>query len=157
MVLIGTTTPSEQDIFFTSLSVQDQNRAGTPGVELHAQMVSQILTTVLDDKNQLYWFWNESTEGVWIWAWSLIGGVVVWKIKRPLLLGLTSLGAVTSLLGLHTLMFFQMGWVPVMAPILGYLATGVGVLAYKRFHQLWHDPLTQLANFEYFFYPLKRH
>ena len=156
VVLIGTTTPSEQDTFFTPLTGANQRQASLPGVELHAQMISQILTTVLDRNSHLFWFWSDPAEGIWIWVWSLIGGVVVWYIKRPLALGFAGAGGILGLMGIHTVLLWQGGWIPVVAPIIGCMATGVGVLAHKRFYQLWHDPLTQLANYERFIVALKR-
>ena len=58
VVLIGTTAPSLKDLFFTPYSAGKSANRAMPGVMLHAQLVSQILSTTLDRK-PLFWFWSE--------------------------------------------------------------------------------------------------
>lgn len=50
------------------------------GVLVHAQIVSQILSSVLDEQ-PLFWYLPAWAEAGWIWIWSLAGGILVWRMK----------------------------------------------------------------------------
>ncbi|MBD2019440.1 CHASE2 domain-containing protein, partial [Leptolyngbya sp. FACHB-36] len=73
LVLIGTTAPSAKDLFLTPHNFASDRSPSMPGVLVHAQMASQILSVVLDGQ-PLVWFWSEAGELGWIWAWSIVGG-----------------------------------------------------------------------------------
>ncbi len=145
IVLIGTTAPSIKDIFptpYSSAKTQDYLMAG---VVLHAQMVSQILSSVLDDQ-PLFWFWNQSIEGLWIWVWSLGGGILVWRLHHPLKLGLSVTFTIGGLWSICFLTFTQAGWIPFFAPTIGVILSSGIVLAYKVLYSISYDPLTGLPN-----------
>ncbi len=54
IVLIGTTAPSTRDVFLTPYSPAQQQSPKMPGVLVHAQMLSQILSAVVDGRS-LFW------------------------------------------------------------------------------------------------------
>ncbi|MBN3949742.1 MAG: CHASE2 domain-containing protein [Nostoc sp. NMS7] len=57
-----------------------------PGVLVQAHMISQILSAV-QDRRPLLRVWSLWVEVVWIWGWSLVGGVVAWrKLSFPWLI-----------------------------------------------------------------------
>ncbi|MEH2386385.1 MAG: CHASE2 domain-containing protein [Nostoc sp.] len=57
-----------------------------PGVLVQAHMISQILSAVQDGRPLLR-VWSLWVEVVWIWGWSLVGGVVAWrKLSFPWLI-----------------------------------------------------------------------
>lgn len=145
VVLIGTTAPSLKDIFFTPYSTVERANPGMPGVVLHAQLVSQILSTVLD-RQPLFWFWQEWGEALWIWAWSFVGGILAWRLKYPLSLGLAVTVALGSLFGICYGIFIQAGWIPLIPPALALVITGGSVVAYKSLHNTLYDALTGLPN-----------
>ncbi|MGK7876857.1 MAG: EAL domain-containing protein [Xenococcaceae cyanobacterium] len=145
VVLIGTTAPSAKDLFATPYSGAETENYLMPGVIVHAQMVSQILSTVLDNRPQ-FWFWAQGDEFLWIWGWSLVGGILVWRLHHPLSLGLAVAIAIGGLWGTCWLLFTQAGWVPFVPPVLALFATSVSVLAYKVLYRTYHDPLTDLPN-----------
>ena len=66
IVLIGVSDPAENDLFYTPYSSQGEVLQKMPGVVVHGQIVSQLLSTVLDGR-KLFWFIPESGEVVWIW------------------------------------------------------------------------------------------
>ena len=71
VILIGTTASRENyDDFFNTPYGRE-----IPGVFLQAQMVSQILSKVLDDR-PLLWWWSIWSEAIWIYGWSIIGGLL---------------------------------------------------------------------------------
>jgi CHASE2 domain-containing sensor protein len=83
LVLVGTTAPSVKDLFVTPYNLSDEDAPKTPGVEVHAQMVSQILDVTTGTK-PLIWYWAEPTELFWIWVWALVGSILGWRLRHPL-------------------------------------------------------------------------
>ena len=142
VVMVGYTAPSKKDLFHTPFT-----GAKTPGVVIHAHMVSQILGTVLDQKS-LWQFLPQWSEFAWIWLWSMGGAVLVWRIRHPLVLGSSLTLTSAGLVGICWLGFLGMIWIPLMPAILGLLSTTGAVLAYKTFYSSLVDELTGLANQE---------
>ena len=145
IVLIGTTAVSIKDIFFTPYNAGDNKKAVTPGVLVHAQMVSQILSTVLDNR-PLFWFWSWWGEIFWVWGWSLVGGLLAWRIQRPLLLIVATIVAAGGLFGICFGLFILAGWIPLVPTAMALLGTVGTTLLYKLFHNAFHDTLTNLPN-----------
>ncbi len=127
-------------IGITAESVQDHHN--TPygrmrGLEIHAHMVSQILGAV-EDGRPLIWWLPQWGDAVWVWVWSLVGGVVVYQVRShnlrntqlpQLVLGLSICVAV-----LYALCWFflvQGGWLPLVPAALAIVLTG-GAIAYPR-------------------------
>ncbi len=146
IVLIGSTAPSLKDVFLTPYSSQTQENADKlPGVSLHAQLVSQILSTVLD-RQPLIWYWAEGLEVLWIWVFALAGGLLAWRNRHPVVVGLAGLGTIALLIGICTILFMQAGWIPLVPPILALVLTMGSVVAYRSFYQTFYDPLSGLPN-----------
>lgn len=131
IVLIGSTAPSIKDIFNTPYSANLQDNQKMPGVVLQAQMVSQILSAVVN-KQPLFWFFPEWGEVVWIWVWSLAGGIIAWRIQHPLRLTLASGVTLALLFGTNYIIFTQAGWIPVVSPAVGLIVATASIAAYKR-------------------------
>jgi CHASE2 domain-containing sensor protein len=133
IILIGSTADSLKDIFNTPFaSGKSDNSGKMAGIEIHAQSVSQILNVVLN-KKPLFWFLPEWGEVIWIWGWSLIGGLLVWRIHHPVGLGLAGVTALAVLFGGNYLIFTQAGWLPVIPPVLGLALTAGSALAYTAY------------------------
>ena len=145
IIMIGTTAPSQKDLFFTPYTATDRDKAIMPGVLIHAQMVSQILSTLVDNQS-LVWFLPQWVEWVWIWGLSLIGGIIVWRFRQPLSLAIAIFVALGILLIFFFVTFLEAGWIPLIVPALGLLVTGSSVAAYKLFHDTYYDVLTGLPN-----------
>ncbi|MBD1897131.1 CHASE2 domain-containing protein [Coleofasciculus sp. FACHB-129] len=131
VVLVGYTAVSVNDDFNTPYSAAQEGTQKMPGVVIHAQVVSQILSAVLD-KRPLFWYWSEWGEIGWIWAWSLVGGLVAWRIRRPLLLVIAGGGAIALLFGTCYVLFLKAGWIPLVPPALALVTTAVGVVLIDR-------------------------
>lgn len=132
VVLIGSTAPTLRDVFNTPYSPLEQDNQKMPGVVLHAQMVSQILSTVLDGR-PLFWFWPQWGEVLWIWGWTLAGGVLAWRIQHPLRLGLAGTAALLALFGGDFAIFSQALWLPLVSPVLGMAIAAASVVAYTAY------------------------
>ena len=145
VVMIGVTAPSLKDFFYTPYSSEKSNEHVMSGVVVHAQIVSQLLSSVLDQQ-PLFWYLPTWVETGWIWVWSLAGGVLVWRLKRSAFLGAAILLSFGGLGGICFLSFGLMGWVPLAAPALAMLFTGGSLITYQVFYQSFYDPLTGLPN-----------
>lgn len=134
IIIIGVTAPSASDYWFTPYSTgQQEFQKQIPGVFLQAQMVSQILSAVLDQR-PLLWVWAQWSEALWIWGWSIVGGTLAWRFRSRLHLGIATALAVGILSGLCFLILTQGGWVPLVPSAFVLVATGVSVAVYKYSH-----------------------
>lgn len=130
IILIGTAAPSIKDSFFTPYNAAERGNAETPGVVLHAQIVSQFLGTVLDNK-PLFWYWDEWVEIIWIAGWAIAGSIIGWRVHNPLVLGLLATLSLGVLFGGSFLLFMQSGWIPVAAPALALILSGGSAIIYQ--------------------------
>ncbi|MFN6461595.1 MAG: CHASE2 domain-containing serine/threonine-protein kinase [Nostoc sp. DedVER02] len=133
IVLIGSTANSLNDIFNTPFTTGKSDNSGKmAGIEIHAHSVSQILSSVLN-KQPLFWFLPEWGKILWIWAWTVVGGLLVSRIQHPLGLGLSGATALAVLFGGNFVIFTQAGWFPVIPPALGLVFTAGSVLVYSSY------------------------
>ncbi|MFN6499070.1 MAG: CHASE2 domain-containing protein [Nostoc sp. DedQUE01] len=136
IILIGLSAPTNTNDFwktpFSSNAKPKQKQI--PGVFVQAQMLSQILSAILD-RRPLLWWWSGWFEALWIWGWSLIGGITAWYYSKPLYLGLAVVGGLLILFGLCFGIFTFAGWIPFIPPALALLATQIMVISwFKHFH-----------------------
>jgi CHASE2 domain-containing sensor protein/tRNA A-37 threonylcarbamoyl transferase component Bud32 len=145
IVLIGSTASSLKDEFLTPYSAGKAEDATMPGVVVHAQIVSQIVSAVLD-KQPLWWFMPDWVEGVWIGGWCLTGSVLAWYIRHPLKL-FGAVGGMTILLvGGFAIAFTQTGWLPLVSPVVGLIASSIGMLGLTSYQtQQQQQAMTSLA------------
>ena len=155
IVLIGTTAPSTRDVFLTPYSPALKQSPKMPGVLLHAQMLSQILSAVLQGRS-LFWMWPEWAEILWNSGWAVVGGAVAWRIQHPARAALVGGVASIGLFGMSFVIFTLGGWVPLVSPALSLVMTGVGVSAYRKLYDAFHDSLTGLPNRDLFVESLGR-
>ncbi|WP_229423923.1 CHASE2 domain-containing protein [Moorena producens] len=128
IVLIGVTAPSRDDYFLTPYSKGNDIEDQTPGVILHAHMVSQILSAVLDQR-PLIQDWPAWAEVVWIWGWCLTVGLVCWRCKSSIRLGVLLL-ALSILYGSCLGLLKQGYWVPLVPSALAVVVIGGFIVLY---------------------------
>ncbi|HEY9831567.1 MAG TPA: CHASE2 domain-containing protein [Stenomitos sp.] len=133
VILIGVTTPSSGDLWSTPYGTGPSEKI--PGVFIQAQMVSQILSAVLDQR-PLLWVWSGWGEVLWIWGWSCAGGLLALVFYRPTHLGLAGTAALGTLSGFCFILFTQGGWVPIIPSLFAVVMTG-STVAYMT---LYSDP-----------------
>jgi CHASE2 domain-containing sensor protein/class 3 adenylate cyclase len=132
IVMIGTTASSLKDSFLTPYSPAADQNPTMPGVMIHTQMLSQILSAVLDGR-PLFWFWPEWAEVIWIVSWTAIGATGAWIFRHPLALAMSGTAFLGSLLGSSWILFLNAAWVPVGAPLIGCLMASGATVAYRGY------------------------
>lgn len=138
IVLIGTNTLSMKDYFLTPYSSTQVRLRQMPGVIIHGQMVSEILSAVLD-KKPLFRFWSEPIEILWMLIWGILGGYWGLKFKKTSVLIGGSLLILSGLGAISYGLFLQMIWVPVAAPMLGFILIFTGMVIV----QIWESQQQQ--------------
>jgi PAS domain S-box-containing protein len=150
IVLVGAVGESLNDFFLTPHSSQ------TPGVVLHANLLSQILSGALEGRD-LIKFLPEKYEWFWIVIWSFNGASLSWfllEITRSnehifikwtaTLFGI--LLAANILFWGSYLVFLQSWWFPVISPLLGFTVAAVSAAIYHNW-RLHRDSEKKLNQF----------
>lgn len=136
IVIIGTQAASLNDAFYTPYS---RDFAGTPvrtpGVEIQANVASQILSSVLENR-PLIQVWQEPLEDLWIFLWVLVIASCGWKWRHAkahlfLLQAIAIILLTTVSLNIIAYSSFLFGWwIPVVSPILAVLGSTMAISAY---------------------------
>lgn len=161
VILVGSIAPSINDLFRLPYYSDLTDSRQTPGVYIHATLVSQILSAALEGR-PLIRVVSKPLEWLWALGWAYISaiGISLALNKRTsnhfnMLLWVVPGGgmAVLSLFGLSYLALLSGLWLPVMPPLLslgGALVVSM-LLQTQRLQNLAHiDGLTQVANRRYF-------
>jgi adenylate cyclase len=137
IILIGYVGASFQDFHSTPYS---SNLFTLPermaGVEVHANIASQIISAALDGR-PLFKSWSEPFECLWILSWCFIGGILSWRnrymggIKQFSFRRANSLlFAGVTLVGITYVAFLGGWWIPVVPPILALGSCAIAITAY---------------------------
>ncbi|MBH8554838.1 CHASE2 domain-containing protein [Nostocaceae cyanobacterium CENA357] len=132
LVIIGITAASLHPGLYTPYSASPEQPARTPAVLIHAQIASQLLSTVIDGRPQL-WYWPDWAELVWVWSWSIVGSILGWRFRHPLLLLVVGSITLASLVGICVGLFLLAGWIPLIPPAIALVISGVSVMAYTTY------------------------
>jgi CHASE2 domain-containing sensor protein/predicted Ser/Thr protein kinase len=146
IVAIGSMASSLKDEFLTPYSEGKAEDATMPGVIVHAQIISQILSAVLD-KQPLWWIVPDWLGGIWIGSWCLTGSLLAWYVRHPVrLLGIVG-GATILLIGGGAIAFSQAVWLPLVSPFIGLIASSIGVLGLTSYRtQQQQQDMASLAS-----------
>ena len=155
VVLIGATADSANDSFLTPFTRANNYEALTSGVILHAHMLSQFLSIILDNQKPI-WFLPDWVEIFWMLAWVTAGSILGWRLRHPLSFSAWNITAIASLGLLSYGAFLRAMWLPTISPLLGVIISQGFVIAYKRFYDATHDTLTGLINRRVFIAKLRR-
>jgi len=134
IILIGYTTPQAKDEFYTPYSAGATDSQKMPGVVVHAQSVSQILSAVLEGR-PLLWSWSNAQEGIWIFGWAVVGGAVAWYVRHPLKFGGAIAIAGGIIYGTCFLLFLRGGWIPLVPGAIALNAAAAAVILVDRFNR----------------------
>ncbi|MEM9541396.1 MAG: CHASE2 domain-containing protein [Cyanobacteria bacterium P01_E01_bin.42] len=125
VVLMGVIAPSVQQDRLTPIG-------GMRGLYIQAQIVSSILSTVLDERPQIWWlpWWGDT---IWLGIWSALGGIIVWQgnywfnKSRSLYLTLTFSLSLAILFASCWSFFLVGGWLPLIPASLGLFLSGMAI------------------------------
>lgn len=138
VILIGASALSLNDLFYTPYnSALFQNPKRMPGVEIHANVISQLLSAAISGRPVTIQSWSEPIEWLWILGWSVVGATLAWtqrdsgvnKQGATLLVGGILL-ANGGLIGSCYLAFVNGWWIPLVPPFLAMSGAAVTILAY---------------------------
>ncbi|WP_375515756.1 CHASE2 domain-containing protein [uncultured Nostoc sp.] len=147
LVLIGTTAASIKDIFYTPYNIglfsfsQPMN-----GVIIHANIISQIISAVLDDRPLLH-VWQEPIEWLWILVWAGLGAVVSRQLRCSIAISASIILVGAGLLGIGFLAFCLGWWLPIIPSLLVFLGSAVALelVTHKQLERLqFHHTLALL-------------
>ncbi|BAY22054.1 putative Chase2 sensor protein [Calothrix sp. NIES-2100] len=140
IAIVGVTANTISDTWSTPYSAAQQPYLETPGVLIQAQMVSQVLSAVLDDRPILWVlpFWGDM---IWICAWSVGGSLIVWSVRSRPDRGWVIVAMVFALYGVCAIALFQQGlWLPFIPSVVGVVASGVVVLLIQNSQKFSSTP-----------------
>lgn len=128
LVLIGTTAESIKDLFYTPYCSRLFNSPDMmPGIVLHANITSQILSAALDGRPLLR-VWPEPLEWLGILAIAGVGAVVSWRFKSTGAIAFTFLVVSSGVLGGCYLAFMYGWWLPLIPSLLALSGTAIALL-----------------------------
>jgi adenylate cyclase len=127
VVLIGVTAESLKDSLSTPVSVDGEVMYG---VEIHANIVSQLISSTLEDRRFIQVGAND-LESIWIAVWAIVGGAMAAFIPNAgKNIGLLVVFA-GSLVWAGYFAFSQSLWIPLFPALLGLVSANVLVTAYQ--------------------------
>ncbi len=122
IVLIGYTAETH-----TAVDIWNTPYGEMPGVILHGQMASQLISAVLDGRS-LIWWWPIWGETLWIFGWSLAVGLLV---RRDIQSFPVTGASVSAMVLLYLVCYGMLGywscWIPLVPPAIALVMTGASV------------------------------
>lgn len=142
IILIGSTAPSLNDLLYTPYSSQiTSSPQAVPGVIVHANIASQILSAALDGR-PLIRAWSSPIEWAWILVWSGIGATIHWgileislgkkQIATRCFIRFIYLFSIGSILIVGSYFAFLAGWwIPVIPPLVALTGSASATALYQ--------------------------
>lgn len=140
IILIGVTAPSIKDFINTSAIANLQPPGKIYGVEFHAQVVSQIVSAVLDERPVLK-TWSQGWEDLWIGVWGILA-IYLGRITESPSKNLVYIATVSLCLVGISYAFIVWGWWIPVAPALLVLVINGAILS--AFYQYDHFLRSQI-------------
>ncbi|MEH1951399.1 MAG: CHASE2 domain-containing protein [Nostoc sp.] len=82
IILIGSTAPSLPDFVFIPYSSSFMSTAKpVPGIQLQAYFISELISAAVDGRPLLK-VWPDLVEYLWVFVWSYLGAVTIWRIRH---------------------------------------------------------------------------
>jgi len=136
IVLVGNRNMSAGDIFYTSALPTLELKGQIYGVDYHAHVISQLLSTVIDNRPMLN-SWGDMGEYISIVIWGFLP-IIIGRLTQSVWKNLLSVGvAEVCLFSYGYVMLWLWGiWIPVAPSFLILAVNGVGLSAFA-FYQ--HD------------------
>lgn len=132
IVLIGVTAPSIKDFINTSAIANLQPPGKIYGVEFHAQVVSQIVSAVLDGRAVLK-TWSQGWEYLWIVVWGILA-IYLGRLNESPLKNLVYIATISlGLVGISYAFMLWGWWLPVAPALLVLVINGAILSAFYQY------------------------
>lgn len=138
IVLIGFVGESFQDMLLTPYTRQPSERM--PGVEFHANVVSQIISAGLNTETPekiVIKTVSDDTETLIIILWAGIGAFLAWGMRKSdvdatgvIVLILSLVGAVIFLVVTSYYFLLSSWWLPLVSPLMAFSGSVISITAY---------------------------
>ncbi|WP_228041664.1 CHASE2 domain-containing protein [Planktothrix mougeotii] len=130
IVFIGPFAQSLNDLFFTPytsnlFSINDR----TPGVIIHANIASQLISSAIDGRTLIH-VWSDRTEWFWVFLWSTVGSSLGWIYGGTRWTVYWLILASGGLIIISYSAFMSGWWLPLVSPLLALVSSGMVVTAY---------------------------
>ena len=128
LIFIGTTAESLKDSFYTPYSQGwFDSPTKMPGVFIHANVASQIISAALDNRPLLRTY-NKEIESLWILWWAGISTIIIRRFNSiaPMILAIG--GVNLSLIALSYLTFLSGWWLPLIPTLLTLNAIALAII-----------------------------
>ena len=135
IILIGTIAKSYKDWHLTPYS-NCKRLKKMSGIMIQAHMISQIISSVLDNRLLLSW-WPQWGETLWNWMWSLVGGGLglYYVLSSPSAIQFI-IAIILALCFLYVLTFFLLlrgSWVPIISSALSLILSSLTIAITNSF------------------------
>lgn len=128
VVILGVTAEYAMDYFVTPIEYQHR------GVEVHAQMLSQLLRAALEGDRPLE-VWPDWKESIWVFVWCLLGTALGYWVRSPWKFVLLTSGCLLAL-GACAWWSFRTGlWILSATPGTAFLVSAVVVVSYASYYE----------------------
>lgn len=137
IVLVGITAYISQDKFFTPYTTR-RDGYQMSGVEIQAHMISQFLSSVLDDR-PLPSSLSEEHEAIYIFLLTIAGGCLTQYIffRKTYMICFIAGFALSLIVLAHTLYWtIWIYWVPIASPAIGFCMVGIVMAIWMRTEKL---------------------
>ncbi|MEH2290093.1 CHASE2 domain-containing protein [Nostoc sp.] len=132
VVIIGVTANTVSDTWSTPYSTAQQDYQEIPGVFIQAQMVSQILSAVLDQRPILWVlpYWGDI---LLICGWSVVASLIIWQVRSLSHKRCAIFVTVVILYGVCAIALLKQGlWLPFIPSAFAVVGSGVVVVLIQR-------------------------
>lgn len=126
IVLIGLASDSE-DVYQTPYSIGQ----GTAGIVIHAQMASQIISAILDERPLIY-VSPIMLSNLWLYIWLALGVFLILSIQSIKGVSIAVFVEILTFNGVYALLFFSGLWLPYTTVILAHFLIGLLVSVSPR-------------------------
>jgi CHASE2 domain-containing sensor protein len=124
IILVGVIAKGDlQDYFPTPYGSNADTQMA--GVTIHANMLSEILSAVIDNRPLLQ-TWTPGIEILWVLCWSLTGGILAWWFKFkpiPILIAIITSTGILYVISLGMLVSGY--WIPLVPSAIALISTAV--------------------------------
>ncbi|HEY9690629.1 MAG TPA: CHASE2 domain-containing protein [Oculatellaceae cyanobacterium] len=144
IVLIGAYAPSLNDRFYTPFSrrLGGTTPIRTPGVEIQANLASQIISSALDER-PLIKVWHDSLEYFWMGCWVTLTAILIRKSRYKttefqffITASISVVILALSLIAITYSVFLSGWWIPLVPSLIGIFTSSILVAGYNYIKEL---------------------